>query len=86
MKKALEKLWYEYLCDKCSVIDTEEERILIKKAAEMHKTVNESLTKEQNDVIEKYIDSLFDVQSYFAKKSFLKGCEFTASFLLETVF
>ena len=86
MKQPLEKLWNEYFAEECALITTEEERALIKKAARMHETMNEALTKEQSEAIEKYIDSLYENQVYFARKAFFKGCEFTLSFLLAAGF
>ena len=83
MKKTLEKLWKEYFAEECAAIDTEEERTLAKKALDMHKMVNELLTKEQIVATEKYIDALFEMQNSFAKKAFFKGCEFATSFLFE---
>ena len=44
MKPMLEKLWDEYFYDKCGVIDTEEEKELIRLAAEAQKSANELLT------------------------------------------
>ena len=86
MKETLEKLWKEYFAEECATTDTEEERTLAKKALEMHKTVNELLTKEQIVAIEKYIDALFEMQDSFVKKAFFKGCEFAISFLFEANF
>ena len=83
MIKTLEKLWNEYFAEECAVADSNEERELIKKAAEMHKSVSKSLTEEQNKIFEQYIDALYESQSFFAKKAFFKGCEFSVSFLLE---
>lgn len=86
MKETLEKLWKEYFAEECAATDTEEERALAKKALEMHKTVNELLTKEQIVATEKYIDALFEMQDSFVKKAFFKGCEFAISFLFEANF
>ena len=36
MQKTLEKLWNEYLSDECSVMTTEEEKILAKEAVLLH--------------------------------------------------
>lgn len=83
MKKTLEKLWSEYLAEKCAAIDTEEERALANEAVEKHKIANDLLTKKQRDAIEKYIDVLCEIQSSFVKKAFFKGCEFATSFLIE---
>ncbi|MBR2311764.1 MAG: hypothetical protein IKA46_00540 [Clostridia bacterium] len=83
MKETLEKLWNEYLLDECAVIDTDEERKLTKKAAELHEKANALLNKEQQEAIEKYVDALFDIEALFAKNAFCKGCEFAVSFLLE---
>lgn len=83
MKKALEKLWNEYLLDECAVIDTDEERDLTKMAAELHEKANALLSMDQKDAVQKYVDSLWDIEALFAKKAFVKGCEFAVSFLLE---
>ena len=84
MKQTLEKLWNDYLLDECAVIDTDEERTLTTKAAELHENVNAFLNKEQQDTVEKYVDVLCDLEALFVKKAFCKGCEFAVSFLLET--
>lgn len=84
MKKTLENLWNEYLWDECAVIDSEEERKLTKTAVELHEKANSLLNNEQKDAVEKYIDALCNVESVFLRKSFIKGCKFTASFFLET--
>ena len=76
MKKTLEKLWNEYLLDECAVIDT-------KMAAELHEKANALLSMDQKDAVQKYVDSLWDIEALFAKKAFVKGCEFAVSFLLE---
>ena len=83
MKQTLEKLWNDYLLDECSMIDTDEERILAKKAAELRESANALLNKDQQDAVEKYVDALCDIEALFVKKAFLKGCEFSVSFLLE---
>ena len=85
MKETLEKLWNEYLLDECAIIDTEEEKNLTKMTAALHEKANALLNKEQQAVIEKYVDSLCELESIFAKKAFFKGCEFSVSFLLETI-
>ena len=83
MKETLEKLWNEYLLDESAEIDTEEERELLKKTTELYEKANILLNKEQKEAVQKYIDALCDVEALFAKKAFLKGCEFAISFVLE---
>ena len=83
MKKTLEKLWNEYLAGECAAIGTEEERELLKKAVEKYEMANEMLTKEQRETVEKYVDTLYEIQGAFVKKAFFKGCEFTTSFFFE---
>ena len=73
----------KYLLEKSSAIDTDEERLLAKKASEMYDKVILLLNKEQEEAMEKYIDALCDIEALFAKKAFCKGCEFASSFLLE---
>lgn len=83
MKEALEKLWNEYLVDECAAFDTDDERNLTKKTAELHDAANYLLNKEQKIAVAKYVDALCDIDALFAKKAFLKGCEFTLYFLFE---
>lgn len=83
MKQTLEKLWNDYLLDECALIDTDEERMLTKKAAELHESANALLNKDQQAAVEKCLDALYDIEALFVKKAFCKGCEFAVSFLLE---
>ncbi len=83
MHKAFEKLWNEYFAEKCAAIHTNEERTLIKKAAEMQKAANKLLTKEQSEVAQKYIEALHELHGLFVKKAFFEGCEFAMSFFFE---
>lgn len=83
MRSTLEKLWNEYLMDECSYIDTEEERMLVSKTADLHKVATNMLSEEQKDAVEEFTDSLCDLEALFIKKAFCKGCEFSVSFLLE---
>jgi len=85
MKKTLENLWEGYLLEECAAINTDEERELTRKTAELHEKANALLNKEQADSVEKYVDALCDVEAVFAKKAFLKGCEFAVAFLLEAI-
>ena len=84
MKETLEKLWTEYLSGECAVIDTDEERALTKKAAELHEKATALLNDKQKEAIEKYVDAVYAIEAFFVKKAFFKGCEFAVSFLLET--
>ena len=84
MQETLEKLWFEYLIEKCAVIDTDEERKLTQEVAELHEKANALMNYEQQMAVEKYIDALGDLECLFAKKAFCRGCEFGVSFLLET--
>ena len=85
MKKTLEKLWNDYLLDECALISSDEERSLTKKTSQLHEKATNILNKDQKDAVEKYIDALCEIESFFAKKAFIKGCEFAVSFLTETV-
>ncbi len=85
MKETLEKLWYGYLSEECSVIDTDEERELMKKVVELHEKANALLNKEQKEAVEKYVEALYDIEALSSKNAFFKGCEFAVSFLFETI-
>ena len=52
----------------------------------MHEKATASIKKEQIDAIEEYIDTLFEIQSFFTERAFIKGCEFSACFFLEIGF
>ena len=84
MIRIIEKLWNEYLSDECADISAEE-KALTKEAIEKHEILNKSLTNEQNEALDEYLDAFCAIHSTFAKKAFFKGCEFTASFLIETI-
>ena len=83
MKETLEKLWNDYLLDECSELDTEEERQLTRRAAELQDQVHALINKEQEEAIEKYVDAVCRMNAFLVKKAFCKGCEFAVSFLLE---
>ncbi len=83
MKETLERLWNDYLLDECATIDTDEERGLTHSITELHKNASSLLNKEQELAVEKYVDALCDINSLFAKKAFIKGCEFALSFIIE---
>ena len=70
--------------EQCAVMDTEEERGLTKKTADLHEKANALLNQEQQDAVQEFVDGLCDLESLFVKKAFCKGCEFAVSFLLET--
>ena len=59
MKETLKKLWNEYFIDECAAIDNEEERVLIRRAGELHDGVNELLTEEQVEIFEKYVEEIY---------------------------
>ena len=83
MKKALEKLWNDYLIEECAKIDTNEERELTKRVVLLHENANALMNKEQVAAVEEYVDGLCELDVFFIKKAFFKGCEFSVSFLLE---
>ncbi len=80
MREDIDRLWYEYFSEECAQIDSMEEKAIVKKVAEMHKTVDDLLTNEQRCAVEKYIEVMYELQGYCIKKAFFKGCKFTVSF------
>ena len=84
MKEIVEKIWDEYFSEQCAEIKTSEERALLQKASELHTAANRLLTAEQMQAVEKYVESLFELQGYITKRSFFKGCSFAVSFFFET--
>ena len=83
MKETLERLWKEYLLAECAVIETDEERRLAKRVAELRESANALFLKEQEEAVDGYVDALCDANALFVKKAFFKGCEFVLSLLLE---
>lgn len=83
MKKTIEALWFEYYADKCAAIETEEERRLTKRTAELHERANAMLSEEQRAAVESFVDALCEVQESYTKKAFRAGCELTLSFFLD---
>ena len=83
MKETLEKLWDEYFSQECAVIDTQKEKELAKKVANLSEAMRELLTEEQSNANQEYVDALCEIQAFFNKKAFLKGCAFATAFLFE---
>ena len=75
MKDVLDRLWVEHFGEVCSKIESEAERALIRKAAELHGGLAKALDEKQNASLEKYVEVLYEIQSVFSKKAFFKGCE-----------
>lgn len=78
-----EKLWSEYFAEECSIADGREERLLLKKSAELSRALSEQLSQSEREALEKYTEAIYDMQAAFMKKAFLKGAEFTFSFLAQ---
>ena len=83
MKETLEKLWNGYFAEECAQMNTEKEKALIRKAVEAQKAMDELLTRQQSEATQNYIEVLYEMQGFFAKKAFFTGCEFAISFFLE---
>ena len=83
MKETLEKLWNDYLLNECAAMNTEEERALTRKAVTLRKKATASLSAEQKEAVDAYVNVLYCMESLFVKKAFFAGCEFSVSFLLE---
>ncbi len=80
MKETLENLWDEYLC---STVDMDREHQLTQKTIELNEKAMALLDNTQRAAVEAYVDAIYDIETVLIKKAFVKGCEFTASFLLE---
>ena len=83
MKSLLEKLWNDYLVDECAILKTAEEKELAAKAAALHEQANAMLAEGQRAAVEQYLDALCDLDAIFARKAFVRGCEFAVAFLRE---
>jgi|GEM_PF-1370318 len=81
MKDTMDRLWDEYLVDECAKIDTDEQRRLAGRAAELGEAVSRLLSAEQGEALEAYVDSLLDAEAFYIKKAFFMGCELAISFL-----
>ena len=55
MNDTMERMWNEYFLEKCSIMDTEEERRLANMAAQMHKKTMVLLNAEQAESVEEYV-------------------------------
>ncbi|MBQ9115548.1 MAG: hypothetical protein IJY04_00840 [Clostridia bacterium] len=83
MQETIERLWNDYLSEKCATINSEEEHEFTRKAIAMHEKASALLTSEQEAAVQAYIDALCNLDAILTKKAFIKGCEFTLSFFLE---
>ena len=85
MKTILEMLWDDYFSEKCSAIESDEEKALIKNVAKQYEEASALLNKEQQQAIEKHLEVLCDLEAHFIKKAFFKGCQFAIAFFSEAV-
>lgn len=83
--KELSKLWREHFCEDCMIIDTERERALSAELSAARKRLCEILTKEQERIIESYIETLQNLSSEFAEKAFIQGCKLATAILLNVL-
>ena len=84
MKSVLEKLWFDYISDESNKI-SEEEKAIVEKLNSFHDILVEKLDKKQCEELEEYIDLTCELDSLYTKSAFIKGCKFTASFLIEVI-
>lgn len=80
MKETIENLWDEYLY---STVEIDKDGQLTKKILDLNEKAMALLNDEQRTAVEAYVDAIYDIETVLIKKAFVKGCEFTASFLLE---
>ena len=83
MNDTMERMWNEYFLEKCSIMDTEEERRLANMAAQMRKKTMVLLNEEQAETVEEYVEALREMEVNSMRKAFFRGCEFACSFLSE---
>lgn len=83
MFESLEKAWNEYFAEECAVIGRKEGKALVERSVKLHAEMEKMLTEEQCEAVQKYVESVYDEQSFFVKKAFFHGCEFAISFLFE---
>lgn len=82
MENMLEKLWNEYFYEECAIIETKEQKLLLRRVVELQEVASAELSKEQWESVEKYVQALYESQGAQVKQAFFKGCRFTASFLI----
>ena len=83
MKQTLEKLWNEYFAEKCAAIESEKERAIRKRATALREKLNALITAEQGEVVDEYVEALYEISDFSSKKTFFMGCEFAISFICE---
>jgi len=84
MKPTLEDLWYSYLAEKRTVMSEEECEIMnvvVNNSQKLRNTFNHN----QEELFEKYDDSLADLRICYEKDAFLKGINFATKFLFEAI-
>lgn len=81
MKEIFGRVWDEHFFENCSDIEKEEDRELLEKAATLREKMFSMLNQEQKIVLTEYIEVLAELETLVAKNAFLKGCDFTSSFI-----
>ena len=83
MTEILEKLWQEYFFEECTRIESEEEKAILRKTAELRKKVDVLLDKEEAAAMQNLLDCIYEGEERIFKKAFLKGALLANSLLLE---
>ena len=86
MRKMLDELWNNYFAEECAVITTDEERALLKRTGTLREALNKLITTEQRELLDRYVEALYEIEGIFNKKIFFSGCKFAATFFFELDF
>lgn len=84
MKRVIDDLWYSHLIE-MQLQRSEKEEQLIKAVTETDNKLRETLTKEQNSLLEEYDRAVCLLGCNTEKQAFAKGVKFTVRFLFEAL-
>ena len=84
MKSTLDELWYSYQFEKSAIMN-EEQRKILDTLMLNGKELQSQLNQEQNDLLEKYVENIHEIDSISERKAFISGVRFATAFLFEAL-
>ena len=75
MSKLLKKIWRECIIEECSILETKEEKELSKIVIRARDAMDLILNEKEKEAVDLYVDNIYKMQTIYAERAFLKGCE-----------
>lgn len=84
-KEIIKRLWYDFLSDECSILESEEEKECVAKIASLEKALLNVIPIEEAKQLEIMIDAIYNANALLVEKAFACGIRFSTKYLMEVM-